>query len=441
MAKRSFARTGVKAKPVTVFVVIGIILIGLVLSVTGAKIPIPGQQELLHVYGAKDIRFGIDIRGGVEAVFEARDYEGTPSSEDIASARSVIALRMDNLQILDREITVDKNSGRILVRFPWRSDEADFNPEAALKELGEMARLTFKDPDGNIILEGNDVARSYAGVNPETNQPVVELELSAEGAEKFTEATGKLVGEIISIYMDDTVLSEPRVKTQITGNRAFIDGMADVQEAVDLAEKINAGALPFALQAISSSSISPTMGQDALAVMLQAGLIAFLLICVFMLVYYRLPGLVACFSLTGQVVGILLAISIPQQTLTLQGIAGIILSIGMGVDANVIISERIKEELKTGCSLQTALSNGFTRAFSSVLDGNVTVAIAAIALMIFGSGSMLSFGYSLLAGVILNGLTGVTASRLMIGSLSQYKKLENPWLYGRKGGQQNVPVL
>ena len=169
MAKRSFARTGVKAKPVTVFVVIGIILIGLVLSVTGAKIPIPGQQELLHVYGAKDIRFGIDIRGGVEAVFEARDYEGTPSSEDIASARSVIALRMDNLQILDREITVDKNSGRILVRFPWRSDEADFNPEAALKELGEMARLTFKDPDGNIILEGNDVARSYAGVNPETN--------------------------------------------------------------------------------------------------------------------------------------------------------------------------------------------------------------------------------------------------------------------------------
>ena len=441
MAKRSFARTGVKAKPVTVFVVIGIILIGLVFSVTGAKIPIPGQQELLHVYGAKDIRFGIDIRGGVEAVFEARDYEGTPSSEDIASARSVIALRMDNLQILDREITVDKNSGRILVRFPWRSDEADFNPEAALKELGEMARLTFKDPDGNIILEGNDVARSYAGVNPETNHPVVELELRAEGAVEFTEAAGKLVGEFISIYMDDTVLSEPRVKTQITGNRAFIDGMADVQEAVDLAEKINAGALPFALQAISSSSISPTMGQDALAVMLQAGLIAFLLICVFMLVYYRLPGLVACFSLTGQVVGILLAISIPQQTLTLQGIAGIILSIGMGVDANVIISERIKEELKTGCSLQTALSNGFTRAFSSVLDGNVTVAIAAIALMIIGSGSMLSFGYSLLAGVILNGLTGVTASRLMIGSLSQYKKLENPWLYGRKGGQQNVPVL
>jgi protein-export membrane protein SecD len=143
--------------------------------------------------------------------------------------------------------------------------------------------------------------------------------------------------------MDDTVISEPMVKTQITGNSAYIDGMADVQEAVALAEKINAGALPFALQAISSSSISPTMGQDALRVMLQAGLIAFLAICLFMLLYYRLPGFVACFALLGQITGILLAISIPQQTLTLQGIAGIILSIGMGVDANVIISERIRK--------------------------------------------------------------------------------------------------
>ena len=438
MAKRSFSRAGIKARPMTFFIVAGIILLGLLLTLTGAKLPVPGQQELLQLYGMREIRFGIDIRGGVEAVFQARDYEGVPSAADLDSARSVIELRMDNLQILDREVTTDKTTGRILVRFPWKSDETDFNPEQALKELGEMARLTFRDPDGNVVLEGNDVARSFAAINQETGEPIVELELSATGAAKFTEATGKLVGKIISIYMDDTVISEPMVKTQITGDSAYIDGMADVQEAVGLAEKINAGALPFALQAISSSSISPTMGQDALRVMLQAGLIAFLAICLFMLLYYRLPGFVACFALLGQITGILLAISIPQQTLTLQGIAGIILSIGMGVDANVIISERIKEELRSGCSLQTALSNGFTRAFSSVLDGNVTVAIAAVILMIFGSGSMLSFGYSLLIGVILNGLTGVTASRLMIGALSQFKKLQNPWLYGRKGAGQHV---
>jgi protein-export membrane protein SecD len=345
---------------------------------------------------------------------------------------------MDNLQILDREITVDKGNGRILVRFPWKSDETDFNPEVALMELGEMARLTFRDPSGAVVLEGNDVAQSYAAVNQQTSEPIVELVLSSAGAAKFTEATGRLIGQVISIYMDDIVISEPVVRTQITGDRAYIDGSFTIQEAVALAEKINAGALPFALKSISSSSISPTMGQDALRVMLQAGLYAFLAICLFMLLYYRLPGFVACFALLGQVVGILLAISIPQQTLTLQGIAGIILSIGMGVDANVIISERIKEELRSGCSLQTALSNGFTRAFSSVLDGNVTVAIAAIILMIFGSGSMLSFGYSLLVGVILNGLTGVTASRLMIGALSQVSKLQNPWLYGRKGARQNV---
>lgn len=301
-----------------------------------------------------------------------------------------------------------------------------------------MARLTFRDPDGNIVLEGSDVVRSYAAVNPETGEPVVELELSDQGAEKFSEATAKLVGQVISIYMDDILLSAPQVKQQITGNRAYIEGSFTVEEAVALAEKINAGALPFALEVISSSSISPTMGQGALDVMMKAGVVAFLAICLFMLLYYRLPGFVACFSLLGQVVGILLAISIPQQTLTLQGIAGIILSIGMGVDANVIISERIKEELNAGCSLHMALSNGFKRAFSSVVDGNVTVAIAAIVLMIFGSGSMLSFGYSLLVGVILNGLTGVTASRLMIGSLSQYKKLQNPWLYGKKGARQNV---
>ncbi|MDW7657519.1 MAG: protein translocase subunit SecD [Bacillota bacterium] len=438
MAKRSFSRAGIKARPMTFFIVAGIILLGLLLSITGAKIPVPGQQELLQLYSMREIRFGIDIRGGVEAVFEPRDFEGTPTSTDLDSARSVLELRMDNLQILDREITVDKGNGRILVRFPWKSDETEFNPEVALKELGEMARLTFRDPSGAVVLEGNDVAQSYAAVNQETSEPIVELVLSSDGAAKFTEATGRLIGQVISIYMDDIVISEPVVRTQITGDRAYIDGAFTVQEAVALAEKINAGALPFALQSISSSSISPTMGQDALRVMLQAGLYAFLAICLFMLLYYRLPGFVACFALLGQVVGILLAISIPQQTLTLQGIAGIILSIGMGVDANVIISERIKEELRSGCSLQTALSNGFTRAFSSVLDGNVTVAIAAIVLMIFGSGSMLSFGYSLLIGVILNGLTGVTASRLMIGALSQVNKLQNPWLYGRKGVRQSV---
>lgn len=438
MAKRSFARAGVKARPITFFIVSGIILLALLLTWTGLTLPVPGSDDIIEIKGARDIRFGIDIVGGVEAVFAPKDYEGNPSAEDLASARSVLELRMDNLQILDRDITVERSRGRIIVRFPWKSGETEFNPEQALIELGEMAKLTFRDPDGNVVLDGTDIAKSMAGYNPTNNEPIVSLEMTSAGADKFGKATERLVGKPISIYMDETMISSPTVNQAIYTGSAVIENIESAEVALDLAEKINAGALPFALQAISSSTISPTMGRGALNVMLQAGLIAFAAICVFMLLYYRLPGFVACIALLGQVVGILLAISIPQQTLTLQGIAGIILSIGMGVDANVIISERIKEELNEGCSLPTAISNGFTRAFSAVLDGNVTVAIAAIILMIFGSGSMLSFGYSLLTGVILNAVTGVTASRLMTGALSGMKPFRNEWLYGKRRAKANV---
>lgn len=437
MAKRSFAKAGVKARPFTFFIVSGIILLALLLAWTGLTIPVPGEDEFVELYGARDIRFGVDIVGGVEAVFAARDFEGTPSADELASARNVLELRMDNLQILDREITVEKSKGRIIVRFPWKSGETTFNPDEALTELGEMARLTFRDPDGNVIMDGTEISKSVATYN-EFSEPVVSLEMTGEGADKFGEATARLIGQPIYIYMDEVQISAPTVNSAIYNGKAVIENIGTAEEAIDLAEKINAGALPFALEAISSSTISPTMGRGALNVMMQAGLVAFLAICLFMLLYYRLPGFVACIALLGQVVGILLAISIPQQTLTLQGIAGIILSIGMGVDANVIIAERIKEELNSGCSLPTALSNGFTRAFSAVLDGNVTVAIAAVILMIFGSGSMLSFGYSLLTGVILNAITGVTASRLMIGALSSMKPLRSTWLYGKKGVKASV---
>lgn len=339
---------------------------------------------------------------------------------------------MDNLAILDREITVDESSGRIIVRYPWKSGEVEFDPAKALRELGEMALLTFTEPDGTVVLTGADVARSTAGFDPENNQPVVQLELKPDGAAKFAEATGRLINQRITISMDETEISSPVVRGRIDGGNAVISNIGTIEEAVDLAEKISAGALPFALEAISSSSISPTLGKDALNVMTQAGLFAFILICLFMIIRYRLPGVIACLALLAQIIGILLSISIPQQTLTLQGIAGIILSIGMGVDASIIISERIKEELQKGAGLQLALTNGFTRALSAVIDGNVTLAISAAILMIFGSGAMLSFGYSLLSGVIFNGLTAVISSRFMLGSICQFKALKNTWLYGAR---------
>jgi protein-export membrane protein SecD len=205
-----------------------------------------------------------------------------------------------------------------------------------------------------------------------------------------------------------------------------------LETAKSLASKINSGSLPFSLIVKNSNIISPTLGSGALAVMVRAGIAAFIVVCLFMLFYYRLPGFVACIALTLQVVGQLLALSIPQFTLTLPGIAGVILSIGMGVDANVIVSERIKEEINTGKTLVSAIDSGFHRAFSSVFDGNITVIIVAIMLILVGSGSMLSFGYTLLWGVIMNFVCGVTASRLMIQSLSEYKLLRKPALYGAR---------
>ncbi|MEA4895955.1 MAG: SecD/SecF family protein translocase subunit, partial [Oscillospiraceae bacterium] len=234
------------------------------------------------------------------------------------------------------------------------------------------------------------------------------------------------------IYMDDNLISDPTVNDQINDGSAIITNQKDLETAKDLAAKINSGSLPFSMIANDANIISPTLGMDALKIMILAGEIAFALVCLFMLLYYRLPGFVACIALLLQVVGQLLALSIPQFTLTLPGIAGVILSIGMGVDANVIVSERIKEELNSGKTLRSSIDSGFHRAFSSVFDGNITVIIVSIVLILLGSGSLLSFGYTLLCGVLMNFVAGVTASRLMIRSLSEFKCFQNPALYGAR---------
>ena len=388
---------------------------------------------------AADMRFGIDIRGGVEATYFPKDYKGTPTAEQLNSAKSIIEERCDSQNILDREITVDEDRGSILVRFPWKSDEKNFDPEKAIAELGETALLTFQDPDKNVLVEGKNVKQATAAYDQQSGYYVVQLEFDSEGAKAFETATGKLVGKQMSIYMDDILIQSPTVNEKISGGQAVITNIGGSDEAVALASKINSGSLPFALESKNYSAISPTLGTEALDVMVWAGLIAFILICIFMVAYYRLPGFVAVFALSLQVAGQLLALSVPQFTLTLPGIAAVILSIGMGVDANIITAERIKEEIAEGKPVRSAIDAGYHKAFSSVFDGNITVIIVAIILMIFGSGTMLSFGYSLLTGVILNFICGVTASKLMTKSLAKYKVLRNPNLYGN--GKKNEKVL
>lgn len=426
--KKGFTKSsGLRSSKHTFFVTAGVIAVVAIICFTGLSIP-----GVVEIKGINDIRYGIDINGGFEVYLApSSEHTGTVTKSDLEAAKNVVELRLDSQNVTDREIYIDAGN-RIIVRAPLQSSNNEDKTNEILQLLGEMAMLTFKEPDGTVVIQGEDVKDAYAGLHPDTQQWVVVLKLNDEGSTKFAEATGRLVGKPISIFMDDTEISSPNVKQKITGGEAIIDGMADMDEAKNLAEKIKAGSLPFAMEVISKNIVSASLGSRALDTMVNAAILSFILVCLFMVFYYRLPGFVAVFALIAQTCGQLLAISVPGFTLTLPGIAAIILSVGMGVDANIIISERIKEEVQLGNPLKIAIRNGFDRAVAAVLDGNITVAIAAILLMIFGTGTFLSFGYSLLTGVILNGLCGVTASRLMTGSLSTYEGFQSKWLYGGK---------
>lgn len=377
------------------------------------------HTDFLTLRGAGDMRFGIDIRGGVDVAFSPKGLDRLPTGEELEASRVVIETRLDQNNILDRDVTVDKQNGYIFVRFPWKTGETDFDPAAAIAELGSMAHLTFRDPQGVIVLEGKNVARSTTWERDPQNPTtyLVNLDLDAEGAKSFNEATARLVGQNISIFMDDVEISSPWVRSPITGNQCVISDIATMEEARLLSNQINSGALPFSLHTENYSAISPSLGSNALELMLMAGIAAFILICLGLVFYYRLSGLVAVCSLLLQVAGQLILLCWPQFTVTLPGIAGIILSIGMAVDANIISAERIREELRTGKPIRQAVNMGFKQSFSSIFDGNITVLIVAVIMMALGSGAILSFAYTLLFGIVMNFLAGVYVTRALTKSL------------------------
>ena len=407
-----------------------VLIIALIMAYCAVfSVTIPFGIYIFHFPGAQDIRLGIDIRGGVDAVYEPTGLDRKPTTSELEAARSIIETRLDKNNILDRDVTIDETNGFVLVRFPWKTGETEFDPQSALAELGETAMLTFRDDEGTVLVEGRDVEKSQVQTDPNTGEIMVELTFNSEGAKLFSDATKRLVGQRINIFMDDTLIQSATVQEHIAGGEAVINNMKSPEEAKALSDKINSGALPFSMVTKNHSIISPTLGESALNIMLQAGLIAFALICVLLIIYYRMSGLVASIALLIQISGQVLVLALSQITLTITGIAGIILTIGMGVDANVIISERISDELRTGKTLRAAITAGFKNAFSSVFDGNITVLIVGVILMSLGSGSLLSFAYSLLIGIAFNFIAGVTASRLMIRSLSDYKIFSKPRLY------------
>ena len=453
-----------KGKSWPLFVVAILIVLFSLTAILGVSYTY-GDTKNVYVKGASDIRFGIDIRGGVDVTFmPAGDVDAT--DEQMAAAKTVIEDRLVGLGITDYESYVDNNKDRIIVRFPWKSDEADFNPQTAIDEIGTTAKMVFRkgsSATGEDILSGDDVASANAAYN-ETEGWVVQLKFNSNGASAFASATTELAANngTISIWLDDNNISTATVIEAITGGEAIIKGKFDQDSASTLANQINSGSLPFALSAESYSTISPSLGAKSLDVMVQAGIIAFILVAIMMICRYRLPGTIAVISLLGQVAATLAVVSgyftvFPGSTLTLPGIAGIILGIGMGVDANVITAERIKEELSKNKTLDGAVKSGFKMGLTPIIDGNVTIVIVAAILMgAFGptdgfwakvfnpiffwfgpstAGTIYSFGFTLLTSVLLNFVFGVWATRVMIRGAVNFKPLRKAWLFGgRKDG-------
>ncbi len=426
-----------------------------------------GDTKKVYIKGASDIRWGIDIRGGVEAVFSP-DKEGVEiTSDDMQSAKAMLETRLVNQNITDYEVEVSNANHQVIVRFPWAADESNFDAQGAIEELGATAKLSFylgSDNSSEPFMDGAVVKKADYTYDTNNNYGyIVTLKLNKEGTEAFAKATSTAAasGTSISIYMDETNISTASCDEAITGGEAIIHGNFTEESAKALADKINAGSLPFALTVDNSKLqiVSPSLGSDALDVMVIAGAIAFGIVCILMIVFYRLNGFVAAIALLGQLAGSIACISgffpgASSFTLTIPGIAGIILSIGVGVDANVIAAERIKDEFKKGKTIDGAIDSGFKNSLSAIIDGNVTIVIVSIVLMgafgtpdsflakifspimsIFGTsitGAIYSFGYTLLVGVIFNLIMGVLASKYMLKSVSQLKFLRKPALYGGK---------
>lgn len=403
----------------------------------------------IRIPGAYDIVPGIDINGGIDAMLYAvTEGDRKPTQKELDTAKVIIGKRLDKEGIFDRDITTDVNAGRVLLRIPWGANETEFNPDKTIEKIGKTALLTFQEvdeskmddkgnylPTGKIVLQGTDVVDASPVKNVQQGTVYVDLDLSEKGKQQFAEATGRLVGKPIAIFMDDQFISAPVVESHITngdaiitlGNKSDNEAMA---EAKDLADTIRSGALPFKLVARQVNSISPLLGKGALQITIRAFAVAFALICLFLILNYRLPGVIASIALLALAVMTLLALSWLSITVTLPGLAGVVLSIGMSVDANIIIFERVKEELRSGKTLKASLQLGFKRALSAIIDGNVTSIITSVILYVYGTGTMASFAITLGTGVLISFFTAITLTRIMLFSISNLDAVKRPWLYG-----------
>lgn len=373
---------------------------------------------------AMSIKQGLDLQGGTHVVLEAVDTPEAQVNEDaVKRVVKIIEKRVNEIGLTE-PIIQRQGERRIIVELPGIKE-----PEKAIEMLGKTALLEFQDESGATVMTGKDLKDAKAEIN-QNKSTVVALEFSPEGTTLFGELTAKNVGKHISILLDKKVLTSPVVNEPILGGKAVITGSRNIDEAQELAILLRSGSLPVKVEVLEMRTVGPTLGQDSKDKSVKAFMIGIGAIVAFMLLFYRLSGFVATITLMLYVMMLLLGLKMLNATLTLPGIAGIILSMGMAVDANVLIFERFKEEYHNGKTLRAAMDAGFSRAFSTILDSNITTLISAAVLFFFGAGPIKGFAITLGLGIILSMFTAISVTQFMLKMLMRANVVKNGKIFG-----------
>ena len=364
-----------------------------------------------HRGSAKNIRLGLDLAGGVSVT-----YEATKANPTATEMRDTVYKMQKRVENDSSEASVyQEGDNRVTIDVPDVDD-----PQAVLEKLGKAGSLEFKDPNGNVVISGSSIKTAEATTQTDetgNSENVVKLTLNSKGKKQFADATAEFINQPISIVYDGEVISSPVVQSEITDGVAIISGSFDeFSKAEDLAATLRIGALPLELKNIRNNIVGAKLGLTSLNTSLIAGIIGLILVIIFMIVLYRIPGVASSIALIFYVVAMLLALNVLDVTLTLPGIAGIILSIGMAVDANVIIFTRIKEELSTGKTVRSDIKIGFDKALSAIIDGNITTLIAAVVLYLMGSGTVKGFAQTLGLGIVLSMFTALLVTKFILNA-------------------------
>ena len=370
------------------------------------------------------IKQGLDLQGGTHVVLEASDTpEATVNDDAMKRVVHIMERRINELGLTE-PIVQRQGERRVIAELPGVKD-----PEKAIEMLGQTALMEFKDESGAVVLTGKDLKDAKAQID-QGNQKLVAIEFTDEGAKKFAALTARSVGKHIAILLDNQVLTNPVVQEVIPNGKAVISGNRDMAEAERLAILLRSGALPVKVEVLETRTVGPTLGDDSKAKSMQAFTIGIAGIVIFMLLFYRISGFVANVTLILYVMLLLFSLKMLNATLTLPGIAGIILSVGMAVDANVLIFERFKEEHRNGKTLRASMDAGFSRAFTTILDSNITTLIAAAVLFFLGTGPIKGFAITLGLGIILSMFTAITVTRYVLKMLINANVIKNSKFYG-----------